>query len=57
MRPAYTLIACITGMALAFVEGQWVVFVPLLLVGLGQAVLLVRQVRAQDRQDDGEDER
>ena len=53
MRPAYTLIACITGMALAFV----VVFVPLLLVGLGQAVSLVRQVRAQDRQDDGEDER
>ena len=57
MRPAYTLIACITGMALAFVEGQWVVFVPLLLVGLGEAVSLVRQVRAQDRQDDGEDER
>ena len=57
MRPAYTLIACITGMALAFVEGQWVVFVPLLLVGLGQAVSLVRQVRPQDRQDDGEDER
>ena len=57
MRPAYTLIACITGMALDFVEGQWVVFVPLLLVGLGQAVSLVRQVRAQDRQDDGEDER
>ena len=57
MRPAYTLIACITGMARAFVEGQWVVFVPLLLVGLGQAVSLVRQVRAQDRQDDGEDER
>ena len=57
MRPAYTLIACITGMALALVEGQWVVFVPLLLVGLGQAVSLVRQVRAQDRQDDGEDER
>ena len=57
MRPAYTLIACITGMALAFVEGQWVVFVPLLLVGLGQAVSQVRQVRAQDRQDDGEDER
>ena len=57
MRPAYTRIACITGMALAFVEGQWVVFVPLLLVGLGQAVSLVRQVRAQDRQDDGEDER
>ena len=57
MRPAYTLIACITGMALAFVAGQWVVFGPLLLVGLGQAVSLVRQVRAQDRQDDGEDER
>ena len=57
MRPAYTLIACITGMALAFVEGQWVVFVPLLLVGLGEAVSLVRQVRAQDRQDDGEDVR
>ena len=57
MRPAYTLIACITGIALAFVEGQWVVFVPLLLVGLGQAVSLVRQVRAQDRQDDGDDER
>ena len=57
MRPAYTLIACITGMALALVDGQWVVFVPLLLVGVGQAVSLVRQVRAQDRQDDGEDER
>ncbi|GAB2045443.1 hypothetical protein AGATL06_19410 [Agathobaculum sp. TL06] len=57
MRPAYTLIACITGMALAFVEGQWVVFVPLLLVGLGQAVSLVRQVRAQDEREEQEDDR
>lgn len=57
MRAGYTLIACITGMLLAAYERQWVVLVPLLLVGAWQAFVMIQHMLSAHAAEEEEEHR